>query len=68
MTAFKNSFVTTDNVENIFYYMLLSCHEFQSEFTLYSLPGCQGTPCSKQAPYLKFKLQQRNSNPQPLSS
>ena len=49
MTAFKNSFVTTDNVENIFYYMLLSCHEFQSEFTLYSLPGCQGTPCSKQA-------------------
>ena len=28
---------------------------FQSESTLYSLPECQGTPCSKQAPYLKFK-------------
>ena len=24
-------------------------------------------PCSKQAPYLKFKWQQRDSNPQPLS-
>ena len=34
------------------------CHvtyEFQSESTLCSLPQCQGTPCSKQAPYLKFK-------------
>ena len=30
-------------------------YEFQSESTLYSLPECQGTPCSKQAPYLKFK-------------
>ena len=30
------------------------------------LPECQGTPCSKQAPYLKFKWQQRDSNPQPL--
>ena len=36
--------------------------------TLYGLSECQGTPCSKQAPYLKFKLQQRDSNPQPLSS
>ena len=35
---------------------------------LYSLPECQGTPCSKQAPYLKFKWQQCNSNPQPISS
>ena len=33
-----------------------------------SLPEFQGTPCSKQAPYLKFKWQQRDSNPQPLSS
>ena len=32
--------------------------EIQSESTLYSLPECQGTPCSKQA----------DSNPQPLSS
>ena len=41
---------------------------YQSEFRLFSLPECQGTPCSKQAPYLKFKRQQRDSNPQPLSS
>ena len=34
----------------------------------YSLPECQGTPCSKLAPYLKFKWQQRDSNPQPLRS
>ena len=26
-------------------------YEFQSESTLYNLPQCQGTPCSKQAPY-----------------
>ena len=50
--------------------MLLSgvTYEFQSEFTLYSLPECQGIPCLKQAPNLKFKWQQRDSNPQPLSS
>ena len=35
-------------------------YEFQSESTLYSLPDCQGTPCSKQASYLKFKWQQRD--------
>ena len=39
-------------------------YEFQSESTLYSLPECQGTPFS----YLKFKWQQRDLNPQPLSS
>ena len=33
-------------------------HESQSESTLYSLPECQGTPCSKQVPYLKVKWQQ----------
>ena len=43
-------------------------YKFQSESTLYSLPECQGTSCSKQAPYLKSKSQQRDSNPQPLSS
>ena len=43
-------------------------YEFQSEPTLYKLPECQETPYSKQAPYLKFKWQQRDSNPQPLSS
>ena len=30
-------------------------YEFESESTLYNLPECHGTPCSKQAPYLKFK-------------
>ena len=35
-------------------YYHVTC-EFQSESTLYSLPECQETPCSKQAPYLKFK-------------
>ena len=29
--------------------------DYQSESTLYSLPECQETPWSKQAPYLKFK-------------
>ena len=42
--------------------------DFQSESTLCSLPECQGSPCSKKAPYLKFKLQERDLNPQPLSS
>ena len=35
------------------YYQVM--YEFESEFTFYSLPECQGTLCSKQAPYLKFK-------------
>ena len=39
-------------------------YEFQSESTLYSLPECQETPCWNQASYLKFKWQQRDSNPQ----
>ena len=41
--------------------------EFQNESTFCSLSECQGTPCSTQVPYLKFKWQQRDSNPQPLS-
>ena len=32
------------------------------------MPECQGTDCSKQAQNLKFKWEQRDSNPQPLSS
>ena len=49
--------------------MLLSCHVRVWEWihTL-QLPECQGTPCSKQAPYLKIMWLQRESNPQPLSS
>ena len=29
-------------------------YAFHNESTLYSLPECEGTHCSKQAPYLKF--------------
>ena len=49
--------------------MFLSCHVRVWEWihTL-PLPECQGTPCSKQAPYLNIKWLQRDSNPQPLSS
>ena len=43
-------------------------HEFQGESTLCSLPKCQATPCSKQAQYLEFKWQQRESNSQLFSS
>ena len=46
-----------------FDYYHVKC-EFQSESTLYSLHEYQGTTCSKQASYLKFKWQQRDSNPQ----
>ena len=37
----------------VFYYHVT--YEFQGESTLYSLLECQGTPCSKQSLYLKFK-------------
>ena len=47
--------------------MLLSCHVRLSESTLNSVPECQGTPCSKQALYLRFKRQQQDWNPKPLS-
>ena len=49
--------------------MFLSCHVRVWEWihTL-QVPECQGIPCSKQAPYLKIKWMQRDSNPQPLSS
>ena len=46
----------SNNVMNIVCYYVT--HEFQSEATLYSLPECQGTPCSKQVSYMKFKWQQ----------
>ena len=32
------------------------------------MPGCQGTPCSKQARNLNFKCLLLDSNPEPLSS
>ena len=42
-------------------------YEFQSKSTLYSFPDFQGTPCLKQAPYLKFNLEQWDSIQQRLS-
>ena len=49
--------------------MFLSSHVHVLEliYTL-SLPKCQETTCSSQARYLKFKWQQRDSNPEPLNS
>ena len=47
--------------------MLLSCHVCLSVSTLNSVPECPGTPCSKQASYLRFKRQQQDWNPKPLS-
>ena len=62
---------TLDQIYVVFI-ILTACYyhvayDFQSEPTLYSFAECQGTPCSKQVPYLKFKWQQQDSNPQPLS-
>ena len=49
--------------------MFLSCHiRVWGWIYTIQLPECQGTPCSKQVQYLKFKWQQPNLNPQPLSS
>ena len=39
----------TYKILTVLYYHVT--YEFQSESTLYSLPECQGTPCSKEAPY-----------------
>ena len=48
--------------------MFLSCHVRVREW-IHTLqgPDCEGTPCSKEAPYLNIKWLQRDSNPQPLS-
>ena len=49
--------------------MLLSCHvRVQKWIHTLQLPESQGTPCSKQTPYLKIKSLQGYSNLQPLSS
>ena len=63
------SCVVSTFLNGAFDWMLLSSHVGVSEwiYTL-QLPECQGTSCSKQARYVKSKLQQRGSNPQPLSS
>ena len=48
--------------------MFLSCQVRVSKWinNLY-LPECQGTPCPKQAQYLKFKWLQRDSNGEPTT-
>ena len=63
------SFVVSTYLYGAFDCMLLSCHMCVLEwiYTL-QLPECQETHCWKQTQYLKFKWQQRDSNPQPLSS
>ena len=45
--------VLAGNTLTVCYYHVM--YEFQSESTLYILPEYQGTPCSKQVAYLKFK-------------
>ena len=45
--------------QTVYYYNVP--YEFQIESTLSSLPECQGTPCSKQASYLKFLLPLKHS-------
>ena len=58
INLFKNTFIYTffllvskvSPLEHVLSYK----PDYQSESTLYSLPECQGTPWSKQAPYLKF--------------
>ena len=63
------SFVVSTNLYSALDCMFSSCHVRVSEWihALYFLE-CQGTPCSRQASYLKFKWLQQDSNPQPLSS
>ena len=51
--ASRKVYTLPNKNSNVCYYHVT--YEFQSESTLYSLPECQGTPCSTQAPYLKFK-------------
>ena len=42
-------------------------YDFESDYTVYSLAECQGTPCSKEARYLNLKWEQGEPNPQLLS-
>ena len=44
------------------YVIIMSRTSFRVNPHSISLHECQGTPCSKQAPYLKFKWQQRDLN------
>ena len=56
-TLSKTEYFTIDHIKLLYHKcMLLSCHVrvLEQIYTL-SLPERQGTPCSKQARYLKFK-------------
>ena len=59
------SCVVSTYLYGVFDCILLSCH---IQYWLYTLRKYQGTPCSKQAPYMKFKWQQWDAIQQPLSS
>ena len=50
------------------YVIIMSRTRFRVNLHTLKLPECQGNPCSKQTQYLKFMWQQRDSNPQSLSS
>ena len=62
------SFAVSTYLYGSFDCVFLSCHVRVWEWihTL-QLPECQGTNCSNQAPYLKIKWLQRDSNPQSLT-
>ena len=62
-----SSWIVSTYLYGAFAYLFLSCHGHVSKWihTLY-LPECRGT-FSKQARYLKFKLLQGDSSPQPFS-
>ena len=55
----ENRITNDKNYENVLNCMLSSCHIRFLECRI---------PCWKQSSYPKFKWQQRDSNPQPLSS
>ena len=55
ISILKSIFLKILIILNVYYYHVT--YDFQSESTLYSLPECQGIPCLKQTPYLKFKWQ-----------
>ena len=63
------SSVVSDCLYVAFVCVFLSCHLCVLGWVhTLQLSECQGTSCSKQARYMKFKWLQRDSNPQPLSS
>ena len=63
------SWVLSTYLYDAFDYMFLSCHTRVSEWIhIQYLPECQGTFCSKEGRYLKFKWLQQDPNQQLFSS